>query len=62
MIRFPVLGEKVMQRKKCVFLLKEPFDLVMVDRAGVIRGQYTSNDREEVDRLIMEITIILKRY
>ncbi len=62
MIRFPVLAGKVMQWKKCVFFLKEPFDLVMVDRTGLIRGQYTSDDREEVDRLLMEITIMLKKY
>lgn len=48
--------------KHCTFFLKEPFDLVLVDRRGRIRGQYTSNDLDEMDRLITEITIILKRY
>ena len=48
--------------KNCIFFLKEPFDLVLVDRKGVIRGQYTSNDLDEMDRLITEITIILKKY
>ncbi len=62
MVRFSISSEKVLQRKKCVFLLTEPFDLVLVDRSGLIRGQYTSADREEVDRLLTEITIILKRY
>ena len=62
MIRFPALGPKVTQWKKCVFFLAEPLDLVLVDREGLIRGQYTSNDREEVDRLLMEIAIILKKY
>lgn len=62
MVRFPVSGEKVLQWKKCIFFLKHPFDLVLVDRNGLIRGQYNSGDREEVDRLLMEITIILKRY
>ena len=62
MIRFPVLGEKVIQMKKCIFFLTEPLDLVLVDRVGVIRGQYKSDDREEVDRLFMEITILLKKY
>ena len=46
----------------CIFFLKEPFDLVLVDRKGVIRGQYTSNDLDEMDRLITEITIILRKY
>ncbi|MEO7990156.1 MAG: hypothetical protein ABI663_11475 [Chryseolinea sp.] len=62
MIRFPAPGPKVAQWKKCVFFLKEPLDLVLVDRGGLIRGQYVSNDREEVDRLLTEITIILKKY
>jgi hypothetical protein len=49
-------------RKKCIFLLKEPSDLVLLDRKGTIRGQYVSADREDVDRLITEVTIILKKY
>jgi hypothetical protein len=48
--------------KQCIFFLKEPFDLVLVDRRGTIRGQYVANDREEVDRLLTEIAIILKKY
>jgi hypothetical protein len=48
--------------KQCIFFLKEPFDLVLVDREGALRGQYSSNDREDVDRLLTEITIILKKY
>lgn len=61
-IRFPAMGERVTQWKKCVFFLKEPLDLVLVDKTGLIRGQYTCGDREEIDRLLMEITIILKKY
>jgi hypothetical protein len=48
--------------RRCVFFLKEPFDLALVDRHGVIRGQYTSNDREDVDRLVTELSILLKKY
>jgi len=48
--------------KPCVFFLQEPADLVLVDQHGRIRGQYTSSDLDEMDRLITEITIILKRY
>jgi len=48
--------------KTCVFFLQEPADLVLVDQHGRIRGQYTSSDLDEMDRLITEITIILKRY
>ena len=47
--------------KKCVFLLHEPYDVVLFDRQGNIRGQYFSGERDEIDRLILEITIILNK-
>jgi hypothetical protein len=47
---------------KCVFFLKPPFDVVLLDINGTIRGQYKSNDREDIDRLKIEIDIILKKY
>jgi hypothetical protein len=53
---------KVLFWKNCIFFLKEPFNLVLVDRRGAIRGQYASADREDVDRLLTEVTIILKKY
>lgn len=46
----------------CIYFLKKPYDLVLVDRRGAIRGQYVSGDREQVDRLLTELTIILKKY
>ena len=48
--------------KHCLFLLREPQDVVAVDAKGRIRGQYASADREDIDRLLTELTIILKRY
>ena len=48
--------------KHCLFFLQEPQDVVAVDAKGRIRGQYTSADREDIDRLLTELTIILKRY
>lgn len=48
--------------KRCIFFLTNPQDVVMVDAKGRIRGQYTSADREDIDRLLTELTIILKRY
>jgi len=48
--------------KRCIFFLEEPQDVVAVDAKGRIRGQYTSGDREDIDRLLTELTIILKRY
>jgi hypothetical protein len=48
--------------KECIFFLREPFDVVLVDRRGTIRGQYIASDRDEMDRMITEITILLKKY
>ncbi len=47
---------------QCIFFLKPPYDQVLIDRKGAIRGQYTAADLDEADRLITEITIILKKY
>ena len=55
-------SDSTMHLKKCVFFLKDRYDLVLVDRAGLIRGQYISDDREEVDRLLMELAILFKKY
>jgi hypothetical protein len=46
----------------CIFAMKMPKDIVLIDNHGMIRGQYESTDRDEIDRLKTEITIILKRY
>ncbi|MEJ1237843.1 hypothetical protein WBG78_06940 [Chryseolinea sp. T2] len=48
--------------KHCVFFLDSVKDVVMLDRQGAIRGQYAAADRDEIDRLLTEITIILKKY
>lgn len=48
--------------QRCIFLLAEPFDVVLVDRKGLIRGHYNSADRDEIDRLVTEIAILLKKY
>ena len=47
---------------KCVFFLKKPYNMVLIDEKGVIRGQYVSDDRDEIDRLLTEVTILLKKY
>lgn len=61
-ISFITPDSALLQSKACVFFMKSPFDLVLIDYHGLIRGQYISNDREDVDRLITEIDIILKKY
>jgi len=49
-------------QSKCVFFLKEPYDVALIDHKGLIRGQYVASDREEIDRLLIEVDIILKKY
>jgi len=36
--------------------------IALVDHLGRIRGYYRGDDRDEVDRLIVEMKIILKQY
>ncbi len=47
---------------ECALLLKPSLDMALLDSKKRIRGQYNSNDRDEVDRLMTELDIILKRY
>jgi protein SCO1/2 len=35
---------------------------VLVDRDGVIRGFYNGTSREDVDKLILEIKVLLHEY
>jgi hypothetical protein len=55
-------SDSISYLRKCIFFLKGKDDLVLLDGEGVIRGQYNAGDREEIDRLLMEVAILLKRY
>jgi hypothetical protein len=48
--------------KNCVFIAKEKINIVLVDKQKQIRGYYTIGSREEMDRLIVEMKILLKKY
>jgi hypothetical protein len=48
--------------RHCVFLLNEENNTVLLDSKRRIRGHYTLTNREEADRLILEMKIILKQY
>ncbi|MCU0419174.1 MAG: hypothetical protein MUC38_05895 [Cyclobacteriaceae bacterium] len=47
---------------RCQLALEKPWNTVLVDPEGQIRGYYELSTREETDRLIMEVKILLKRY
>jgi hypothetical protein len=57
-----VQGQKIVPLRDCVFLLKPADNVVLLDFKKRIRGQYNLTNREDVDRLIMEMNIILKKY
>ncbi|HYC85277.1 MAG TPA: hypothetical protein VEB86_08650 [Chryseosolibacter sp.] len=48
--------------KRCVLLMRDPADLVLIDHERNIRGYYDGNDRDDLDRLEAELIIILKKY
>ena len=41
---------------------KAPANVVLVDSEKRIRGYYSIGSREEVDRLILELQILLSKY
>lgn len=55
-------GENDAIIRKCIFIMEEPFDVALVDRKGAIRGQYDFSKRDEVDRFITEIAILIRKY
>jgi hypothetical protein len=46
----------------CILLMHPDTAVAIVDSKNRIRGYYDANDRDEVDRMIVEIKIILKQY
>lgn len=46
----------------CIFFIREPYNVILVDDENRIRGYYAVNSREEMDRLILEMQILLKKY
>lgn len=48
--------------KSCVLLMPEKTSVVLIDKSGSIRGQYDGSSLEEMDRLMVEMKIILKKY
>jgi hypothetical protein len=48
--------------RKCILLMPSPHSIALLDNRRRIRGYYDGTDRDDVDRLIVEMKIILKRY
>jgi len=48
--------------KECVLLMKPPSSVTLLDHHHRIRGYYEGTDRDEIDRLMVEIQIILNQY
>ena len=46
----------------CDLLLQKPWTAVVIDDQRRIRGYYDPKTREEVDRLFVELNILLKKY
>jgi len=57
-----VVPDSLRAAAACALALQAPATAAIVDKDKRIRGQYDVTDREETDRLILEMTIILKRY
>ena len=48
--------------RECVLLMDPDTAVAILDSRNRIRGYYDASDRDEVDRMIVEIKILLKQY
>lgn len=48
--------------RECVFFLADNASVTIVDRDGRIRGQYEGASMEDVDRMIVEMKIMLRKF
>lgn len=48
--------------RQCIFLMNDSLNFALLDKQGRIRGQYDATSLDEMDRLIVEMRIILKKY
>lgn len=57
-----VAKEKANWLKNCVVFLSAPRSAVLIDRDRQIRGYYILPNRDEMDKLDVELKILLKKY
>ena len=48
--------------KECVLLMEPSASVALLDQKNRIRGHYNGSDRDDVDRLTVEMKIILKQF
>lgn len=48
--------------RECAFMINSPWQTVLYDNMGRIRGYYNLQSRDELDRLRVELKILLKQY
>lgn len=60
----PILRDAVTieQLMDCFFIMEKGKNAVLVDKLKRIRGHYDLSKREEIDRLAVEVKIMLKKY
>jgi hypothetical protein len=56
------LSDNEKNLKDCVLFLREPWNAVLIDAQKRIRGYYKIGYRDEMDRLEVELKILLKKY
>lgn len=55
-------GDESQFARQCILLMNDPLSFALLDKEGRIRGQYDGTSLDEMDRLIVEMKIILKKY
>jgi len=54
--------EDLLKFRTCIFLLENQKNAVLIDSMKRILGQYDITDREDTDRLMLELKILFKKY
>ncbi len=57
-----LVPEEELRNLSCVFILPPETNAVLVDGEQRIRGYYKLNDRDETDRLLVELKILFNEY
>ena len=58
--RVVITNEYIHKLRKCVFLMDTNASIVLIDKDRRIRGYYELRNREEIDRLLVELELILQ--